>query len=135
VLCSQPRMAPYSLTAMGSSRLSDICTSTSDSIQILAFDPTDKPIQRGSLRLGSQLFTLSRDGSCSTSYMVMRFLWLLSRDGSCSISYMAVISCGFFLVHPFRSRFYLSRLLKSYSTRMNGSGENKHISSSHSIFP
>jgi hypothetical protein len=47
---------------------------------------------------------------------------------------MATVSCGFFLVHPFRSRFYLSRLLKSYSTRMNGSSENKHISSSHSLF-
>jgi hypothetical protein len=62
-----------------------------------AFVPTDKPIQRGSLNLGSQLFTLSRDGSCSnlihgndflvasfTGWLLLHlkhgnsFLWLLS---------------------------------------------------------
>jgi hypothetical protein len=130
----QAQIAPFSHTMAVSNRLTDICASTSDFIQIAAFVPTDKPIQRGSLNLGSQLFTLSRDGSCSTSYMANGFLvasftgWLLLH-----LQHSNDHSCGFFLVHPFRSRFYLSRLLKSYSTRMNGSGENKHISSSHSL--
>ena len=57
-------------------------------------------------------------------------------DGSCSTSNMAMtFSCGFFLVHPFRSRCLSFSSLKSYSTRMNGDSSRKQqISSSRNLF-
>jgi hypothetical protein len=99
VVCLQTRMALSSLTATSSSQLTDICAITSDLIEIVALYSNQAWLSPAWLLshawLLSQLFTLFHGMALAPP---LTWQWF---------------SCGFFLVHPFRSRFYLSHLLRA----------------------